>query len=607
MRPKFNRWSRHFLAMVTVFALVLLSSAPALADLSFEQSLTDWTVQNVEDSWPSTSHEHIAQIVTSRYSTGGKSLRGGAKIMGDYSAWYQRDLTETIFWTDYQDFRNLLAIKVDMTDIQRQTSHYSWGYGMEISLVLSDGVNQSRSLLWCRHEEPYWLPGIEDNPYELSFIGADGTTWYRYGTTLTTNRWGLTDFGGGPLANVNLAHAKLGLAFSCVSWHSSPQTLWVNALVDSIQLIRDVTPPAVAVSLYGTSGNNGWYTSDVVVTLKATDGEKGVDRTEYGFDGVNWSPYISPVGISGEGETTFYYRSFDKGGNMTSSDVIIKIDKTPPVISASYSPEANSAGWNNSSVTVHFEANDDISGLESVTPDVTIFTEGINQTVTGAAVDRAGNSASVTLSGIKIDFTAPVVTINSPEQRDYLAQGSLTLAFSAVDELSGVLVLTAQLDGTEVVSGQVVELSRFGGSHSLIVSAVDAAGNLGSRSVNFRVVVPAEIDINPDTLNLKSNGDKAAVTAYIELPAGYLADEIDISTVRLDINGMVINSQPSPSCLGDHDGDGITDLMVKFSRQETIAALGGAVGDVKVMVAGELKSGCAFSGEDMLRVIRPGK
>jgi len=607
MRSTIYRWSRAFLAMVAVFALVLLSGTPALADLSFEQSLTDWTVQNVEDSWPSTSHEHIAQIVTYRYSTGGKSLRGGAKIVGDYSPWYNRDLTETIFWTDYQDFRNLIAVKVDMTDVQRQTSHYSWGYGMEISLVLSDGVNQSRSLLWCRHEEPYWMPGIEDNPYEFSFIGADGTRWYRYGTTLTPGRWSLTDFGGGPLANVNLAHAKLGLAFSCVSWHSSPQTLWVNALVDSIQLIRDVIPPTVAVTLSGTAGNNGWYTSDVVITLTAADSEKGVDRTEYGFDGINWSLYSSPVKISGEGETTFYYRSFDKGGNLTSSEVLVKIDKTPPVVSASSSPEANSAGWNNSGVTVHFEATDDVSGLGYVTPDVIVSAEGVNHTVTGVAVDKAGNSASVTLSGINIDFTAPVVTINSPEQRDYLARDSLTLDFSATDGLSGVLVLTAQLDGTEVVSGQVVELSGVGGSHSLIVSAVDVAGNLGSKSINFRVAVPAKVDIDPDTLNLKSNGDKGAATAYIELPAGYLADEIDILTVRLDINGMVIKPQPSPSCVGDHDGDGVTDLMVKFSKQEMIATLGGAVGDVKVVVAGEMKNGCVFSGEDMLWVIRPGK
>ncbi|MBC7219013.1 MAG: hypothetical protein H5T49_02600 [Hadesarchaea archaeon] len=607
MRPKIYRWSMTFLAMCTAFSLVLLSSASARADLSFEQSLTDWTIQNVEDSWPSTSHEHVAQIVTYRYSEGSKSLRGGSKVVGDYSPWYKRDLTETIFWTDYQDLRNLLAIKVDMTDIQRQTSHYSWGYGMEISLVLSDGVNQSRSLLWCRHEERYWLSGIEDNPYEFSFIGADGTTWYRYGTTLTPSRWGSTDFGGGPLANVNLAHAKLGLVFSCVSWHSSPQTLWVNALVDSIQLIRDVTPPAVAVSISGTAGNNGWYTSDVVVTLTATDGEKGVDRTEYGFDGINWSPYISPVKISSEGETTFYYRSFDKGGNLTSSEVLIKIDKTPPTISASSSPEANSVGWNNGSVTVHFEATDDISGLESLTPDVLISTEGINQTVSGVAVDKAGNSASITLSEINIDFTAPVVTINSPEQRDYLAQGSLTLDFSAIDELSGVLSLNAQLDGTEVVSGQEVELFGFGGRHSLIVSAVDLAGNLGSKIINFRVVVPAKIDIDPDTLNLKSNGGKVAVTAYIELPAGYIVDEIDIPNVRLDINGMIIKPQSSPICVGDHDGDGVTDLMTKFSRQEIIDALGGAVGNFKVVVAGEMKSGCVFSGEDILRAVIPGK
>ncbi|MEM4187575.1 MAG: hypothetical protein QW786_02135 [Candidatus Hadarchaeum sp.] len=607
MKPTFGRCRRIFLASAVVFILVLSSSGLALADLSFEQELTDWNVVFVEDTWSTTSNYHTAQIITTRYSAGSKSLYGGSEVVGDSSYWYYKDFTETIFWTSYQDFRNLMAIKIDMTDIQRQTSHYSWGYGMEISLVLSDGVNHSRSLLWCRHEEPYWLVGIEDNPYELSFIGADGTTWYRYGTKLTPDRWGITDFGGGPLANVNLANARLGIAFSCVSWHNSPQRLWVKALVDNIQLIRDLTPPTVTVSISGTEGNNGWYTSNVVVALKATDNEKGVDRTEYSFDGVSWLLYTSPVVISSEGKTDFYYRSFDKAGNMSSSVLVLKIDKSPPVISATRSPEANNYGWNNGSVTVHFEAADNISGLDFVTPDTLVSTEGVNQSVTGTATDMAGNSASVILSGINIDVTRPVITIRSPEQLEYSPTENVALDFSVFDSLSGVSSLMAQLDGVEVFSGQLIDLSKFLGRHRLIVIATDAAGNMETSSVEFSVIIPATVDVCPDVLNLKSKSDKNAVTAFIELPEGYLVEEIDAASVKLDIGGTIVSAQSNPSCVGDYDGDGVADLMVKFNRAEVVAALGAAIGQAKITVKGRMNNGLSFAGEDILRVIMSSK
>lgn len=49
--------------------------------------------------------------------------------------------------------------------------------------------------------------------------------------------------------------------------------------------------------------------------------------------------------------------------------------------------------------------------------------------------------------------------------------------------------------------------------------------------------VIATIDINPDTLNLKSNGEY--ITAYIELPNGYNVEDIDCTSIRL---GKKVNS-----------------------------------------------------------------
>ncbi len=61
-------------------------------------------------------------------------------------------------------------------------------------------------------------------------------------------------------------------------------------------------------------------------------------------------------------------------------------------------------------MTVSFTANDALSGVASVTDPVTVSTEGTNKSVTGTATDKAGNSASATVSGINIDEKAPTIT-----------------------------------------------------------------------------------------------------------------------------------------------------------------------------------------------------
>ncbi len=76
-----------------------------------------------------------------------------------------------------------------------------------------------------------------------------------------------------------------------------------------------------------------------------------------------------------------------------------------------------------------------------------------------------------------------------------------------------------------------------------------------------------KIDIDPDTLNLKSKGKW--VTVYIELSEGFDVEDIDIDTLELE----GIPAEDSPTEIGDYDDDGIPDLMVKFDRKALIEHL----------------------------------
>ena len=125
------------------------------------------------------------------------------------------------------------------------------------------------------------------------------------------------------------------------------------------------------------------------------------------------------------------------------------------------------------------------------------------------------------------------------------------------------------------------------------------------------IVMPAFIDIDPDTLNLESNGEW--LTAYIELPEGYDVGDINVSTINL-LDSIPVDPT-APATIGDCDGDGISDLMVKFNRTAVIIYLGtedvtedetGTDYYEESTITGELTDGTPFEGSDTIRVVDKG-
>jgi predicted RNA-binding Zn-ribbon protein involved in translation (DUF1610 family) len=103
------------------------------------------------------------------------------------------------------------------------------------------------------------------------------------------------------------------------------------------------------------------------------------------------------------------------------------------------------------------------------------------------------------------------------------------------------------------------------------------------------------VEASPHTLNLKSNGNSIAVN--VELPAGFGYSDVDASSIQL--NGVPQASDSSPQ-IGDFDNDGLTDLAVKFPRQEVLLTL--SVGDSMLVVTGT-GSGIHFVGNCTVKVI----
>jgi Tol biopolymer transport system component len=104
-------------------------------------------------------------------------------------------------------------------------------------------------------------------------------------------------------------------------------------------------------------------------------------------------------------------------------------------------------------------------------------------------------------------------------------------------------------------------------------------------------LIDAEINIDPDVLNLKSNGK--SITAYIELPTGYDVLDIDIDTVKLEYD----SSKVTASC-GDIQGK---ILMVKFDRYQVKELLNGVKGTIELKLTGQVNDK-SFVGIDAIKV-----
>jgi hypothetical protein len=101
----------------------------------------------------------------------------------------------------------------------------------------------------------------------------------------------------------------------------------------------------------------------------------------------------------------------------------------------------------------------------------------------------------------------------------------------------------------------------------------------------FHVLIPADITIKPETLNMKSKGK---FTAFVQLPDQYDIENIDVSTVTCE----------GASAIKGTINQGF--IILKFNRQDLNEIEPGE--SVEFMVTGELEDGSIFEGTDSIRV-----
>jgi hypothetical protein len=104
----------------------------------------------------------------------------------------------------------------------------------------------------------------------------------------------------------------------------------------------------------------------------------------------------------------------DIAGNTAMQSITIKVDKTPPIITAFVAPSANAAGWNNTNVDVVFTCADSDTGLASCPLEETASPEGTHRSFSGVAPSLARNNGFAQLQQL-IDKALPFSNAISPE------------------------------------------------------------------------------------------------------------------------------------------------------------------------------------------------
>ena len=98
---------------------------------------------------------------------------------------------------------------------------------------------------------------------------------------------------------------------------------------------NDTTPPVTTISFDPPypDGLNGWYVSNVTVTLNATDDMSGVNTTYYSINSEPWEVYDEPFLLHEDGLYYIVYLSVDNAGNMEFPKLShLKLDQTSPDI-----------------------------------------------------------------------------------------------------------------------------------------------------------------------------------------------------------------------------------------------------------------------------------
>jgi hypothetical protein len=151
---------------------------------------------------------------------------------------------------------------------------------------------------------------------------------------------------------------------------------------DDLGIGVDVTPPQSSHTLDPAtpSGDNGWYTTDVEVTLEADDEtgtiNSGVAEIKYSVNGGTPQTYTGPFMLTDDGDDVLveYWAIDNVGHEETPNSFTVDIDQTPPSIDLTWEAFQESGVWFvtftatcDDALSGNWKVRFDMNGVEQIT------------------------------------------------------------------------------------------------------------------------------------------------------------------------------------------------------------------------------------------------
>jgi len=289
------------------------------------------------------------------------------------------------------------------------------------------------------------------------------------------------------------------------------------------------------------------------------------------YDGSTTGTNYIVSGLS-EGVWNITVVSIYASGGTSSDYIIVVVDLTLPTISPSKT--TMTANSETTSVTISWSGDDALSGIDhyeiyvggswiylgnstSYTIDTSAMSDGL-YAVYIRAFDKAGWHTQSTIMLI-VDKTAPLLSIDYPADGSIFSSGTVTVVWSASDNLIDIAYYEVSSDGTNWINvGRETsyQFSLSDGTYTIYVRAYDESGNYVEATVTITIDTTA-----PDvTITSPSDGD-IITSSSVTVEWTSSATDISYYLVRLD-SGLWINVGTSTNYTFTNVGDGIHVVYV---------------------------------------------
>jgi hypothetical protein len=347
------------------------------------------------------------------------------------------------------------------------------------------------------------------------------------------------------------------------------------------ELKVDSTPPVTTSTVSGTHGNTGWYTSNVTVSLTATDaaGGSGVQSLTYSATGaqaivsITVSGATATISLTTEGQTALTFAATDAAGNQEKPQQLqISLDKTPP---GALCAQPDSL-WHATDVVLNCTAVDGVSLLAnpadanfSLSASVPAGTENASASTGSRQVcDVAGNCVTAgPLTSILVDKKAPTIIITAPTATTYTINQVVPASYTCTDNGSGVATCTVP-----VPNGSNLDTVSVGGK-AFTVNAADRVGNTATQSATYQVAY--KLCLLYDPAKAAQSGSTIPIKLYLCDAAGH---DVSSSSVTMTAQNQV---QVSSSISGQVLDAGNANPDNNFRYDSTLGPSGGYIFNLK--------------------------